>query len=119
MVYTVKDLCGFFVDLLWIYCEFMRIYVNLCRFMRIYGGFISAKMDLWCTQFWADVYPSVLPLKKYGRSGRRLPTSANLRNFSFRCIVCADLYETLTKITQQQKLLTDCKIINDKNIALY
>ena len=53
--------CGFIVNLLWIYYGFMSIYVDLCRLMRIYGGFMRIyfpKMDLWCTQFWADVYPS-------------------------------------------------------------
>ena len=33
MVYTVKDLCEFIVDLLW-------IFEDLCRFMQIYGGFV-------------------------------------------------------------------------------
>ena len=54
MVYTVKDLCGFIMDLLW-------IYEDLCRFMRLYGGFMKIyfpQNDLWCTQFWADVYLS-------------------------------------------------------------
>ena len=48
MVYTVKDL---YVDLMW-------IYEDLCGFIVNLRGFICPKMDLWCTQFWADVYPS-------------------------------------------------------------
>ena len=52
MVYTVKDLCGFIVDLL---C----IYEDLCRFTRIYEHLFSLKWIYGVpTQFWADVYPS-------------------------------------------------------------
>ena len=64
MVYTLKDLCGFIVDLLW-------IYEGLCRFKQIYEDLFSPKWIYGVpTQFWADVYSSLCTKFHQSRSSR-------------------------------------------------